>query len=418
MVEKAVALSALLFVLGALGALTRRNLIVILMSIELMLNAVNLALVAFSRQWGDLAGHVFVLMVIVVAAAEVAVGPRHRDRAVPQPRVGERRRREPAQMVEAHAYPLLRWIVLLPLLAAAVHGVSLALLRRPLGARGHDRALRAARRPRPSCIAFVALLELIAAAGRASACSTDMLFTWIGAGSFSADAAFLFDPLSAVMTLVVTGVGSLIHVYSVGYMDDDHREDRGFQRFFCYLNLFLFSMLVLVLGDNLVLMFLGWEGVGLCSYLLIGFWYSDRWNAYCGSKAFIVNRIGDFGFLLGIFLLVLVAGRRWTPPTVNFRELAAALPRIAEQTVTLPGWLGFLPGAPDLEAHHADRALLLPRRRGQVGADPALRLAARRDGRPDAGLGADPRRHHGDGRRLHGLPARLPLRRRRRAPRP
>ena len=95
----------------------------------------------------------------------------------------------------------------------------------------------------------------------------------------------------------------MIHIYSIGYMEDDHRDDKGFQRFFCYLNLFTFSMLVLVLGDNLVLMFLGWEGVGLCSYLLIGFWYSDSWNAYCGSKAFIVNRIGDFGFLIGLFLL-------------------------------------------------------------------------------------------------------------------
>jgi NADH-quinone oxidoreductase subunit L len=174
---------------------------------------------------------------------------------------------------------------------------------------------------------------------------TDVLYTWIGSGILSADAAFLFDPLSAVMTLVVTGVGSLIHFYSVGYMDDDHREDRGFQRFFCYLNLFLFSMLVLVLGDNLVLMFLGWEGVGLCSYLLIGFWYSDRWNAYCGSKAFIVNRIGDFGFLLGLFLLFWALAEV-DAATVSFRELATALPQIADRTVTLPAWLGWLPGAP------------------------------------------------------------------------
>ena len=246
-------------------------------------------------------------------------------------------------MVEAAPYPLLRWIVLLPLLAAAVHGVSLALLRRPLG-RTATIALSVGAPAAAFVIAFLALLRLIAAPPDQRVLG-DLLFLWIGAGSFSADVAFLFDPLSAVMTLVVTGVGTLIHVYSVGYMDDDHREDRGFQRFFCYLNLFLFSMLVLVLGDNLVLMFLGWEGVGLCSYLLIGFWFSDRWNAYCGSKAFIVNRIGDFGFLLGIFLLF------WSladmdAATVNFRELAEALPRIAEQTVTLPAWLGFLPGAP------------------------------------------------------------------------
>jgi NADH-quinone oxidoreductase subunit L len=246
-------------------------------------------------------------------------------------------------MVEAAAYPLLRWIVLLPLLAAAVHGVSLALLRRPLG-RAATVTLSVGAPAASFVIAFVALLRLISAPADQRVLG-DLLFLWIGAGSFSADVAFLFDPLSAVMTLMVTGVGTLIHVYSVGYMDDDQREDRGFQRFFCYLNLFLFSMLVLVLGDNLVLMFLGWEGVGLCSYLLIGFWFSDRWNAYCGSKAFIVNRIGDFGFLVGIFLLFWALADV-NAATVNFRELAEALPRIAEQTVTLPGWLGFLPGAP------------------------------------------------------------------------
>ncbi len=246
-------------------------------------------------------------------------------------------------MVEATAYPLLRWIVLLPLLAAAVHGVSLAVLRRPLG-RAATIALSVGAPALSFFIAFLALLKLVALPAEQRVLG-DLLFTWIGAGSFSADAAFLFDPLSAVMTLVVTGVGTLIHVYSVGYMDDDHREDRGFERFFCYLNLFLFSMLVLVLGDNLVLMFLGWEGVGLCSYLLIGFWFSDRWNAYCGSKAFIVNRVGDFGFLLGIFLLFWSLAEM-DAATVNFRELAEALPRIAEQSVTLPGWLGFLPGAP------------------------------------------------------------------------
>jgi NADH-quinone oxidoreductase subunit L len=246
-------------------------------------------------------------------------------------------------MVEAHAEPLLRWIVLLPLLGAAVHGVTLALLRRPLG-RSATIALSVGGPIAAFAIAFALLFRLAALPADARWLG-DSLFIWIGSGSLSADAAFLFDPLSAVMTLVVTGVGSLIHVYSVGYMDDDQREDRGFERFFCYLNLFLFSMLVLVLGDNLALMFLGWEGVGLCSYLLIGFWFADRWNAYCGSKAFIVNRIGDFGFLVGIFLLF------WSlaevdAASVSFRELAEALPSIAEQRVTLPAWLSFLPGAP------------------------------------------------------------------------
>ncbi|MCA9741189.1 MAG: NADH-quinone oxidoreductase subunit L [Deferribacteres bacterium] len=125
------------------------------------------------------------------------------------------------------------------------------------------------------------------------------LYTWMATGSFSADVAFRFDALSAVMVLVVTGVGFLIHVYSIGYM----HGDRGFARFFSFLNLFTFAMLLLVLGNNFLIMFLGWEGVGLCSYLLIGFWYENPEYAYAGNKAFIVNRIGDFGFLIGIFMI-------------------------------------------------------------------------------------------------------------------
>ncbi|MGQ0765190.1 MAG: NADH-quinone oxidoreductase subunit L [Gemmatimonadota bacterium] len=125
------------------------------------------------------------------------------------------------------------------------------------------------------------------------------LFSWIPAGSLSVDVALQVDQLSMVMTLVITGVGSLIHVFSVGYM----REDPGYPRYFAYLNLFVFFMLVLVLGSSYPLMFVGWEGVGLCSYLLIGFWFSDKANADAGKKAFIVNRIGDFGFLVAMFLL-------------------------------------------------------------------------------------------------------------------
>ncbi len=127
------------------------------------------------------------------------------------------------------------------------------------------------------------------------------VFDWIkvgaGPGALSVPFGLRVDGLTGVMILVVTGVGSLIHVYSVAYMQDDD----GFARFFAYLNLFMFSMLVLVMGDSLVLMFLGWEGVGLCSYLLIGFWYKELKNADAGKKAFIVNRVGDLGFVLGIF---------------------------------------------------------------------------------------------------------------------
>ena len=123
---------------------------------------------------------------------------------------------------------------------------------------------------------------------------------WIRSGSFTVDFAFYLDQLSLVMLLVVTGVGFLIHIYSVGYMWDDP----GFYRFFSYLNLFMFFMLTLVLANNYLVMFIGWEGVGLASYLLIGFWFTKDSAASAGKKAFIVNRIGDFGFLIGLFLLI------------------------------------------------------------------------------------------------------------------
>jgi NADH-quinone oxidoreductase subunit L len=128
----------------------------------------------------------------------------------------------------------------------------------------------------------------------------EYLAHWIRSGNFSVDFAFYLDQLSLVMLLVVTGVGFLIHIYSVGYMWDDP----GFYRFFSYLNLFMFFMLTLVLANNYLLMFIGWEGVGLASYLLIGFWFTKDSAASAGKKAFIVNRIGDFGFLIGLFLLI------------------------------------------------------------------------------------------------------------------
>ncbi len=124
-------------------------------------------------------------------------------------------------------------------------------------------------------------------------------FSWMPVGDLMIDAAFQLDQLSMVMVLVITGVGALIHIFSVGYM----REDPGYPRYFSYLNLFVFFMLVLVLGANYPILFVGWEGVGLCSYLLIGFWFSDKANSDAGKKAFIVNRIGDFGLLVAMFLL-------------------------------------------------------------------------------------------------------------------
>jgi len=128
---------------------------------------------------------------------------------------------------------------------------------------------------------------------------SQVLYTWSPAGSGGFSIALEFDRIAAVMMLVVTGVGSLIHLYSIGYM----RNDPGYARYFAYLNLFLFFMILLVTGKNLLVLFAGWEGVGLCSYLLIGFWFTDEERASAGKKALIVNRIGDAGFLLGIFLL-------------------------------------------------------------------------------------------------------------------
>lgn len=141
------------------------------------------------------------------------------------------------------------------------------------------------------------------------------LFSWLNIGTLSVNFGYLVDPLSIVMSLIVTGVGFLIHVYAIGYM----HGDKGFWRFFAYLNLFIFAMMNLILGDNFVVLFLGWEGVGLCSYLLIGFWYDRKFEKgtvpQAAKKAFVVNRIGDFGFLLGMFLIFM------TFDSLNFQEV-------------------------------------------------------------------------------------------------
>ncbi len=143
----------------------------------------------------------------------------------------------------------------------------------------------------------------------------ESVFRWMTVGSFKVDFAFCLDSLSSLFTLVITGVGTLIHIYSIGYMKHDSTPGR----FFAYLNLFCFAMLILVMGSSLPLLFMGWEGVGLCSYLLIGYWYTDLEKAQAGKKAFIVNRIGDFGFLLGMFLVFGQFG------TLEFDALQAAV---------------------------------------------------------------------------------------------
>lgn len=194
-----------------------------------------------------------------------------------------------------------RWVFLIPALPAA--GAALLLLagkriREPLAG-----WIATALVGGSFALSIAAALEVAKAHGEERLMVVS-LGEWIKASKFSAGFDFLVDPLSIVMILVVTGVGTLIHLYSIGYMHGDPR----FARFFAYLNLFAASMLVLVLGNNMILMFLGWEGVGLCSYLLISFWFEKDTAAAAGKKAFVTNRVGDFGFILGTLLLFANAG--------------------------------------------------------------------------------------------------------------
>src|SRR6185436_8094757 len=153
---------------------------------------------------------------------------------------------------------------------------------------------------------------------------TQPVFTWFSSGDFTVGFTLRLDPLSALMILVVTGIGSLIHVYSTAYMHEE--SDAEYARYFSYLNLFAAFMLVLVLGANFLVMFVGWEGVGLCSYLLIGFWYQKKSASDAGKKAFIVNRIGDFGFVLGVLLIFVRFG------TVDFQDIARAIAPLGPET--------------------------------------------------------------------------------------
>jgi NADH-quinone oxidoreductase subunit L len=218
------------------------------------------------------------------------------------------------------------WLIpLLPGVGAAVNGL--------IGVRYFSRktagALACALMTGALAITVVAFWQLLALPGEERSFDVVVaqwfppipLATSTGIGMLQAPWGFRLDPLSAMMLLIVTGIGTLIHVYSTAYMADEPRG--GVARFFCYLNLFCFFMLMLVLGDNFLVMFVGWEGVGLCSYLLIGYWYEKKSAADAGKKAFITNRIGDWGFILGVFLIYYTFG------TLDFRAVqnaAAAMP--------------------------------------------------------------------------------------------
>jgi len=216
------------------------------------------------------------------------------------------------------------WIIpLLPLAGAAANGI--------FGGRWAKNVISAVALS-STTLAFFAALEAVR---EFFSLSPDQIpwiktyFTWISAGGFQADFAFQMDQITVVMLLVVTGVGWLIHIYSTGYMHDDP----GYRRFFAYLNLFMFFMLVLILASNYLLMFVGWEGVGLCSYLLVGFFFLKQSATNAGNKAFWVNRVGDYGFLLGLFLIFRTFG------SLNF---SVVLPRAAAMTADPAGQIGTL----------------------------------------------------------------------------
>jgi NADH-quinone oxidoreductase subunit L len=251
---------------------------------------------------------------------------------------------------------LLGWIVLLPLLGFLINGVAgLVAARRahpatrnlgqahaseqeghdhgdephPTDDHGHGQQERGWTHTLPSFVAPGVVMAAFAIAlvnffGMLNAGAHEPIvrtyWSWMAVGNLQIDAAILLDPLSILMVLIITGVGSLIHLFSIGYM----RNDPGYPRFMAYMNFFVFFMLILVLGASYPAMFVGWEGVGLCSYLLIGFWYADKPNVDAGNKAFIANRIGDFGFLMAMFLLFANTGSLSFPEV--FEQTRATLP--------------------------------------------------------------------------------------------
>ena len=178
-------------------------------------------------------------------------------------------------------------------------------------------------------IPFLLSLSLFMGLTGESDASVVTLWTWMEAGDFTADFAYRIDQLSILMALVVTGVGSIIHFYSIGYMG----EDEGFWKFFAFMNLFIFAMMNLIMADNLLLLFLGWEGVGLCSYLLIGFWYRNMANSIAAQKAFLYNRVGDFAFLIAMFLTYQYAG------SLSFSEIFTSLDQMPGNVIF---WIGLL----------------------------------------------------------------------------
>ena len=357
--------AAILFTLGIFGIfLNRKNVIIILMSIELILLAVNINLVAFSSYLGDIVGQIYALSGAHGGGGGSRHRARHPRRLLPQPRLDRGRRHQSDEGLTT----LYQAIVFLPLLGAILAGlIALAGARARFPGEGpppgleegavapdhgahaehahaahsqdaHDAhaAGPAAAGSRTSELITCTLLLIsmilswiaFVQVGFGHHDERVPVFTWMLSADLKVDWALRIDTLTAVMLVVVNTISAFVHLYSIGYMAEDPYRPR----FFAYLSIFTFFMLMLVTADNLVQMFFGWEGVGLSSYLLIGFWYHKPEANAAAIKAFVVNRIGDFGFALGIFSLFAMVG------AIDFDTIFAQAPTLIGKTLPLFGW--------------------------------------------------------------------------------
>ncbi len=236
-----------------------------------------------------------------------------------------------AQVLSSVQSTEVGWLILvplLPLLGAAFNGFAVIAKADVPHSRASNIACSAV--GLAFFVSLVAFFKIYPATGPAQL--TQHVYSWMQLGNLTIDFTLLADRMSILVMLIITGVGSLIHIYATGYM----HGDKGYNRFFTYLNLFVFFMLILVMGSSLPVLFVGWEGVGLCSYLLIGFWFENMANADAGKKAFIVNRVGDLGFILGMFTLAYALMKSGTP-TLEIAEIKARLPEILKVSVHLFG---------------------------------------------------------------------------------
>ncbi|HEY9431648.1 MAG TPA: NADH-quinone oxidoreductase subunit L [Blastocatellia bacterium] len=246
---------------------------------------------------------------------------------------------------------MLKWIVFAPMIGAIINGLFGRLFLARLGQRATEKLvgfIACASVGVSAALAVRVFLIKLLPLPEGQRIYTEHFFKWLKVGSFQADFAYLLDPLSGVYILFITGVGLLIHIYAAGYM----HGDPGYYRFFCYLNLFMFMMLTLVLADNLLLLFVGWEGVGLCSYLLIGYYIKWDVAGSAAKKAFVMNRIGDFGFMIATFLVFTTFGTiSFVAKTINGQEVqsflapAASSPAVAAGTFTAIALLFFVGAA-------------------------------------------------------------------------